>query len=79
MKKIDVIPTKDSAKKLVHPSHGILGEGATWNHDTFTSRRLSDGSITRAVPKSTDDEKPAEDKPIEAQARAATIRVADPK
>ena len=65
MNKIDVVPTKASAEQLRHPVDGLLGKGASWRLDTFTARRLSDGSIARGTPapaapaEATTDEHPA--------------------
>ena len=52
MTKIKVRPTKPSAEKLKHPVDGAFrpdGDGfsAMWSYDTFTCRRLTDGSIER--------------------------------
>lgn len=42
-----VYPTKASALNAHHPIAGApLIEGVEWPHDTFTCRRLSDGSFT---------------------------------
>lgn len=48
---ITVYPTKKSALHLVHPTHGVLREaGSIWPKDSFTCRRLGDGSITETQP-----------------------------
>ena len=50
MSKIAVIPTKPSAEKLRHPVDGLLGKGKEWTYDSFTMRRLTDGSVVRGTP-----------------------------
>jgi hypothetical protein len=45
---VTVYPTKASALRIRHPSHGPLraGQGTSWIKDGFTSRMLSDGLVT---------------------------------
>lgn len=43
-----VYPTKESSYALVHESHGpLVAEGTLWPLDSFTLRRLNDGSVSR--------------------------------
>jgi hypothetical protein len=47
-----VYPTKASALNVNHPIAGKpLIEGADWPYDTFTCRRLTDGSFTEDAAK----------------------------
>jgi hypothetical protein len=48
---IHVYPTRTSSLSLVHPTHGpMTSEGALWPHDSFSCRRLTDGSVTLTAP-----------------------------
>jgi hypothetical protein len=53
MANITVYPTKASALRIVHPSHGPLkeGQGTSWINDGFTMRMLSDGLVTEDASK----------------------------
>jgi hypothetical protein len=46
---ITVYPTKASALRIQHPSHGALkaGQGTSWPNDGYTMRMLSDGLVTQ--------------------------------
>ena len=53
MANVTVYPTKASALRIAHPSHGPLraGQGTVWINDGFTARMLSDGLVTEDVKK----------------------------
>ncbi len=49
---IEVWPTKRSAVNLKHPHGPMLAiAGALWPQDSFTARRLRDGSATKDASK----------------------------
>ena len=47
MQHVTVYPAKRSALHVKHPhGHKMKLEGVTWPKDSFTGRRLADGSVT---------------------------------
>ena len=49
MATIKVHPNKPTAVGLPHPHGPVLTkDGALWPNDSFTARRLADGSVVRA-------------------------------